>query len=302
MGIKEYLKEFWIELWNPDSRLLQYVDRILFILLPLIALAAVLFNRSTVWRDIMSSLIWIIPLVIWGLFALLVIPYRLVSNYKKRLDKAQEQISRLKEEQKPCLTIVTAIRSNYGKEGYSWDLVIKNLGADEAEDCKGTLVDIEFAKPTDGLSMGQWPTNAQLQWADQPLSSVVNKFSIPGLESRNLHVFVNELSERHDQMADLYIAYARDELSRERNVLSIGTLSTPTSAVTVDTISAILVISISSAKRVPIFAVCYLDRKYTGYRYDENLVFIEKNITQEPSINNYRGKLKSKGIGRGIKK
>ena len=181
---------------------------------------------------------------------------------------------RFEKEKEPRLAIKGIARSHYGKKGHSWDLIIKNLGTDRADDCKGTLVGIDFAKPTEGLSMEWWPKNEQLQWAER-LPSMLQEFSIPGLESRNLRVIVNELSKPQTPYHDIrtvYIAYARDELSRERSPLDAGTLFTPTSNITVDTASCILVIGITSKNAVPIYAICYLTRDYAGFGYELNLL------------------------------
>ena len=94
MGIRQYIKEIWLELWNPDSRIWQLIDRILFALLPVIALLSVIISKTTKitegWRDIMTNLIWIIPLAVWLLFLLLVVPYRLASKYHRQRNEAQE--------------------------------------------------------------------------------------------------------------------------------------------------------------------------------------------------------------------
>ena len=88
----EYIKVFWIELWNPDSRAWQYIDRILFILLPVSSLLAGIFKNSKQpeWGDIMTNLVWIIPLSIWLLFILLVVPFRLVNKYYRQAQEVSK--------------------------------------------------------------------------------------------------------------------------------------------------------------------------------------------------------------------
>jgi len=203
-------------------------------------------------------------------------------------------------EKEPRLTIVDIVRSHYGEKGHSWELIIKNLGTDRADDCRGTLVDIDFAKPIDSFSMEWWPKNEQLQWAER-LPSNTKEFSIPGLESKNLRVIINELSEPqtpYDNIPALYIAYARDELSRGRSALSTGTYFSPTSSVTIDAASSILVISVTSKNREPIYAICYLDRDYSKLGNDYNLILLDENKRERPSIDTYRRMLETLGLGR----
>ena len=76
MGIRQYIKETWSELWNPDSRPWRYIGRILFPLLPIISLLAILIPQK--WVGIMTSLI---PLSIWFAFIFFVVPYKLVCKY-----------------------------------------------------------------------------------------------------------------------------------------------------------------------------------------------------------------------------
>ena len=84
MRIGAYIKEHWKELWNPDSSAWQRTDRILFVALPIVSLVLSLIPSEPEpqsWRSTMLSFAWVIPLVVWGLFLLVVVPYRLVSRY-----------------------------------------------------------------------------------------------------------------------------------------------------------------------------------------------------------------------------
>jgi hypothetical protein len=93
------VKDWWGELWNPDNRAWQIIDRFLFILLPLIALCMFLFpNIPQEWKSIMSNLLWLIPLSIWVLFSVTVIPLKMASKYRKENAILKSQI---KEIQKP---------------------------------------------------------------------------------------------------------------------------------------------------------------------------------------------------------
>jgi hypothetical protein len=203
---------------------------------------------------------------------------------------------RFEKEKEPRLAIINGVvRSFYGQSGHSWELVIRNLGTDKADDCRGTLVDIDFGRHTEGFSMEWWPKNEQLQWAERS-SGIIQEFSIPGGESRNLRVIINELTEPQKPYPPVfaaYLAYARDELSRERSALYTGTYCSPTSAVTIDTASSILVISVTSKDRAPIFAVCYLQHNGSKSREDYKLTLLEKDMMERPSIDTCRKMLKN---------
>ena len=70
------------------------------------------------------------------------------------------------------LVIENVKRENYGNvAGFSWGLVVRNKGTDEAEECIGELVAIDFADKT-GMSLKTWPTNQPLQWGNIPEYSV----------------------------------------------------------------------------------------------------------------------------------
>lgn len=90
------VKDWWKELWSPDNRIWQFVDRFLFVLLPIIALYLFLVpNTPQDWKDIMSNLLWIIPLGAWILLSLTVIPLKLAGKYKKKYLEAEKRILEL---------------------------------------------------------------------------------------------------------------------------------------------------------------------------------------------------------------
>jgi len=104
MEVRGYIREFWSELWNPDNRVWQFIDRILFLLLPVITLLLVIIPKAQRWKDIMTNLTWIIPLSIWILFLLLIVPYRLANKKQQELNVAKQKIQELETEfQKPKL-------------------------------------------------------------------------------------------------------------------------------------------------------------------------------------------------------
>lgn len=99
---KEYIQDCWRELWNPDSRVWQYIDRIAFILLPLISFILAIISKgsdeSENWRVVMANLAWIIPLLIWLLVLLIVVPYRVVNKHKLQRTEARTECDKLIQE------------------------------------------------------------------------------------------------------------------------------------------------------------------------------------------------------------
>lgn len=104
MGIRQYIKEAWNELWNPDSRPWRYIGRILFPLLPIISLLGILIPQK--WVGIMTILI---PLSIWFAFIFFVVPYKLVCKYHSRYDEAKSKNEELIRE-KTATRLVMAYR------------------------------------------------------------------------------------------------------------------------------------------------------------------------------------------------
>jgi hypothetical protein len=95
--IREYFWEWWQELWNSESLAWKITDRILFPVLPAIALL-VSINRDhipQVWRDAVMNIAVIIPLAIWLVFILFVIQYRLFAKYKQKFVELNNQYKEL---------------------------------------------------------------------------------------------------------------------------------------------------------------------------------------------------------------
>jgi len=95
MGFKLYLMGCWVELWNPDSRAWQFTDRILFVILPVFSFVLFIIPKteSQTWRDDMLNLAWIIPLSVWILFLLVIVPYRLVRRYHYKHEDTAEKLT-----------------------------------------------------------------------------------------------------------------------------------------------------------------------------------------------------------------
>jgi hypothetical protein len=90
MRTTKYIKEYWQEMWNPDSRQWQIIDRILFPVLPALTFTAYLLPRA--WGSTMSNLVWIVPLAVWVMFFVLFVPYRLVSKYHNKYEDTVSEL------------------------------------------------------------------------------------------------------------------------------------------------------------------------------------------------------------------
>ena len=99
--VREYSRDCWRELWNPESRIWQYIDRILFILMPIISLIFALVLHSSKESEslgvMIANLIWIIPLLIWFLVLLLIVPYRVANKYKQQRNEARGLVEQQRE-------------------------------------------------------------------------------------------------------------------------------------------------------------------------------------------------------------
>ena len=103
MGLGKYCKEWWGELWDSESRAWQITDRILFIVMPLISFVLTIIPKpftSQEWRGSMTNLDWVIPLAIWVLFLLIIVPYRLVTKYERGWNVGCKRILELELDQK----------------------------------------------------------------------------------------------------------------------------------------------------------------------------------------------------------
>jgi len=114
MGVKFYIKDCWHELWNPDSKTWQHIDRILFILLPLIPLLSHIMPEQ--WKESMANLVWAVPLSIWVAFCFLIVPYRLATKYRKQgietkerlesqVQEMKQRLQTLEEKSIPCIEV-----------------------------------------------------------------------------------------------------------------------------------------------------------------------------------------------------
>ncbi len=127
----EYIREYWSEIWNPDNRVWQYVDRILFPLLPLLSVILLIIPER--YKVIMTNLVWVIPLSLWVLFLVLIVPYRLTSKYNRKWKEATQRVVELEEERIPKIIAVpiTGNRARYEAVRYTaWaELKITNTSS-----------------------------------------------------------------------------------------------------------------------------------------------------------------------------
>jgi hypothetical protein len=128
------VKDWWKELWNPDNRIWQFVDRALFVFLPLVALF--LFFTPNIpqgWKDIMSNLMWLIPLSIWVLFSLTVIPLKLASRYKRDYIKVCAERDGAIKKPKPELSMKYQVLCVYPDNSFDCRVIIANTGTESSK-------------------------------------------------------------------------------------------------------------------------------------------------------------------------
>lgn len=191
---------------------------------------------------------FIYPLVggVVGVVVGLVIVFALIFVWKltrasfKQRDEARCALaaSQTQQESPPSLTIEDVFYEGSEGSGDCWVLRIRNSGVNEAENCVGRLVDLEFAQPQEGQSLFRWPRNSSLEWTDGP-REVVN---IPARQTATLRLATFNFSQGFPT-SRLRIAYANNRessyLPSEREIL--------------------LVVSVSSRGTLPQFAVCLVD-------------------------------------------
>lgn len=108
--------------------------------------------------------------------------------YRQR-NEARIFCQELQLEKEPVLEIVEVKEANYLQMGQTHGLVITNKGTDRADDCRGQLIEIEFANLEGGLSLYRYPVNQPLAWGEQEGDWETKKpFTISGKDSKVLQV------------------------------------------------------------------------------------------------------------------
>lgn len=148
------------------------------------------------------------------------------------------------------------------KLGYSWRIKVTNKGTDTAKGCKGQLIVMVDEIPQPRMSWERWPFNESLNWSDGKEATEIRK------ETKELEVIYGGGYGK-----PLYLAYAKDEAFREQYALKLWSSS-----------NILLVISISSDGKLPVYAVCRFLRHCDTFKHLEILA-----ITSEcPDITSYQ--------------
>ncbi|MBA7668906.1 hypothetical protein ES703_77026 [subsurface metagenome] len=173
---------------------------------------------------------------------------------------------KFEEKMKPRLEIECVTEQLYGGLGSIRGLIIRNQGADEAVNCQGRLVEMEFVIPQKNQSLFRFPTNQPLKWGEEPCGESSGNITIPSLSKAALMI-VRWSSIRVNPR----LAYACID-DPYRDTLLTG-------------YEILLVISITSQNSVPIYAICLLalTRRPEGY----DLKLLGKR-DQQPTIDDCR--------------
>ena len=174
---------------------------------------------------------------------------------------------KFEERMNPRLKIEKTTEQLYGGLGSIRGLIIHNQGTDEAVNCQGRLVEMEFAIPQKSQSLFRFPTNQPLKWSEEPCGKSSGNISIPGLSKADLMI-VRWSSIRVNPR----LAYACID-DPHRDTLFTG-------------YEILLVISITSQNSAPTYAICLLDLKSQLKGYDLKLV-VDK-LDQQPTIDDCR--------------
>ena len=186
---------------------------------------------------------WLISILSWlGFVIFVVAPTRIGLKYLRQSERM-----------KPCLEILDIAEANIGYTGAEWSLEIRNNGTESAEDCHGTLEDIEFESLQEGVSLKRWRKNHDLQWSGEVENA--SSFTIAGGQKAML-ILVSRDSASSDN--NVTLAYRGTEQFRLQYKLS-----------QYDPI--LLLINVTSEGREPLFVICLLNMKaidsnvYRGY-------------------------------------
>ncbi|MCH8061877.1 MAG: hypothetical protein IH861_05180 [Chloroflexi bacterium] len=153
----------------------------------------------------------------------------------------------LKRSSIPKLEIVKVTHSTGSRQNDLWGLEIRNLGTAEAENCRGQLLQLEFATDRKGQSLTKWPVNRYLQWSGSQSPRHEHSISIPAMSPANLEVVSLEATGSTDKR--VYLAYADSDEFRKEQSLPGG-------------YEILLLIGVTSKDIPPIYAVCTLTVSY----------------------------------------
>lgn len=232
---------------------------------------AAIIDRYPQLETIMSTLLWQIPLAIFVLLALarlVLAPYWMHKKVEKERDE-------LKERAKPRLIIKCAAPANNGMRQGAWGLLVHNQGSDRAEDCRGQLVEMEFANPQEHSTLSNYPMSHSLLWREE-LAGVIRAggFNIAGGDERISEIVYWKVVAFG--ISRLYLAYVGSEEFRHNNTLPVPP-------------EILMVVSVTSKNATPMYAVCLLDEDaVAGY----NMELIDVR-SERPTIDECRQLLSS---------
>jgi hypothetical protein len=283
-------REFWWQClkwaykdWEAKEPMIAYS---VIVIISLLALVGVVLSIS--WQNY----IYLFALIPFFFTLILVAPYQIYKraekNAKDRLEESENKrvrletdlslqieslsskLESLEERMKPQLTIDSLPTiSWYGNRlGRCWKLPVKNNGLGDADDCKGELVEVASTIQGKDAGLSRWP-HGNLIW-----NNGVESIVIAPTDTKELDVAYWE-----GYGSPLQLAYVKAE-NREHTLSSFNT-------------PIILVISITSKSRPPIFCICkfHFNRlKIVGNEIvenDDNLEII-KVTTEKPDITLYQ--------------
>ena len=205
-----------------------------------------------------------------GIFAFLLFIYNLIRA---------PVFLRFEKEREPRLRIKEVIWGNAGAMyGGNLGLLVSNGGLGRAEDCRGYLVEMEFANPSQNQSLFRWPQNCPLLWAEElARGEYTENFAIPGKTDRVLEVAYFRPSSH--STTDLYLAYVGSEQFRQGHALKVSD-------------GILIVVSVTSKDAFPIYAICLLGTE-VGFDYRIELLAIK---TECPTIDECRQLLNSRKV------
>lgn len=186
---------------------------------------------------------------------------------------------RFEKESEPRLRIKEVIWKNAGTMyGGNLGLLISNEGLGRAENCRGYLVEMEFANPPQNQSLFRWPKNHPLQWAEElAKEEYTGNFAIPEKTDNVLEVVYWRPSSH--STIDLYLAYTGSEQFRQGHALKIAD-------------GILIVVSVISKNALPIYAICLLGTE-VGFDYHMELLAVK---TERPTIDECRQLLNSRKV------
>lgn len=177
----------------------------------------------------------------------------------------------------PGINVESIVESNYRKAGCVIGLKVLKL-AGECKSCSGQLMMVDFATPQENVTLSGRPTGHRLRWQDDP-SGVRDIDTEAVLEI----VYWGQLTSRPTIMSAAYISYVGDEDFRQSH------------GVHTEWGEILLVVSVTCMSMMPKYVVCILDKEYSGFSYELQLV--AKKLDKRPTMDECRQLLKSHRAG-----